>query len=224
MTPLLRLLLVLHITAGTTALLVGLVPMLGRKGGRAHARLGRVYVACMVGVALSAALLCLLQPFSTGRLFLGCLAVFSFYLAFSGWRSARTHGFAAADRLLAFVTLAVGLAMIGAGLRLGHVLFVFFGAVTCTFAGRDLLPAKPPTTPVPWLFRHITRMGGSYISAFTAFVVVNMGRFLPPQAPGWLHLVGWIAPSVIGGVLIGRAVRHYRSRYAGRNVKTLTAA
>ncbi|UOQ64893.1 hypothetical protein [Hymenobacter volaticus] len=55
-------------------------------------------------------------------------------------------------------------------------------------------------------------MGGSYISAATAFVVVNLGHWLPADAPHWLGLAGWIAPTLLGSILISRTVRRYRAR------------
>ena len=210
-----RVLLGLHIAAGATALLSGLVPMLGRKGGLWHVRAGRVYTACMVIVALTAVSLCLLQPVTLGRLFLTGIAVLSFYLSFTGWRAARRRSaiLPLPDRLLAFVVLLTGLLMIGTGIRLGAVLFTFFGGLLCLFAGLDTWRSLRPRTGVePWLIRHFTRLGGSYISAATALIVVNIGRWLPAEAPAWTSLVVWLAPTFIGSLLIVHTVRRYRTR------------
>lgn len=183
---LIRLLLAAHVLAGGTALLVGLVPMLARKGGRWHVGAGRVYTACMVAVVAvvaTAGLLCALQPLSQGRLLLTGIAVSSFYLSFSGWRAARRRSVQrpAAEVVLAGVALAVGLAMLATGLYRGAVLFAFFGGLTCVFAGSDTWPGVRRAGPLPgpsiWLLRHFTRMAGSYISAFTAFVIVNLQQF-----------------------------------------------
>lgn len=224
-----RLLLSLHIAAGTTALLAGLVPMLGRKGGALHVGAGRLYVLCMVLVAASAVLLCLLQPLTLGRLFLTGVAVLSFYLSFSGWRAARRRSVVLPppDLALAVGSVVVGLGMVGVGVRLGAGLFAFFGSLLCVFAGLDswysLRRSGPPTGPSIWLMRHFTRMGGSYISATTAFVVVNLGRWLPTGAPAWAGTVGWLAPSLVGGLLIFRLVRRYRQRTAPRSAAVASA-
>jgi uncharacterized membrane protein len=207
-----------HIGAGTVALFAGLIPMLGRKGGQAHRRAGRVYVGAMIIVALTALVLTALLPVTSGRLFLTGIAVFSFYLSFSGWRAARRHtaALALADKGLAVFTSLVGLAMVGAGVYWQAILFGFFGVLTLIFAGRDawvgLRAAPIGTRPEPWVFRHISRMGGSYIATFTAFLVVNLGRWLPESAPAWLGTAGWIAPSLLGGLLIRRAIRANRAR------------
>ena len=207
-----------HIGAGAVALFAGLVPMLGRKGGLWHRRAGRVYVGAMIVVAVTALVLTALLPLTSGRLFLTGIAVFSFYLSFSGWRAARrrTYALAGLDQGLVVFTLLSGLAMLGAGLYWRAVLFGFFGALMLIFAGFDaramLRPAAPDARPTPWIFRHIPRMGGSYIATFTAFLVVNLSRWLPESAPGWLNLVGWIAPSILGSLLIRRAIRGYKAR------------
>ncbi|GAA4384106.1 DUF2306 domain-containing protein [Hymenobacter koreensis] len=224
-----RLVLGLHIAAGTTALLTGLVPMLGRKGGLTHVRAGRLYVYCMFTVAVTAVLLCLLQPLNLGRLFLMGVALLSFYLSFSGWRAARRRSPVPAvfDMLLGAFTALAGLVMVGTGIWLKAVLFAFIGGLLCVFAGLDTWRALRPVTATaaqPWVYRHFIRMGGSYISTATAFVVVNLGRWLPEDAPQWSGLVGWIAPTVLGSVLIARTVRHYKRRLHPTGIPTIRPA
>ena len=218
---LVRALLYTHIAAGFTALLSGLVPMLGRKGGPWHVRAGRLYTYCMLAVAATAVGLVLAQPITGGRLFLTGVAVLAFYLSYTGWRAAarRSPRLVGADKWLAIGSLLVAVAMIGAGVRFGSILFAFFGGLLAVFAGGDTrLAFAPPATaapgarPVPWIFRHFTRMGGAYISTLTAFLVVNMGRWLPAGAPAWVGTAVWIAPSVVGGALIGRTVRAHKQR------------
>ncbi len=207
-----------HIGAGAVALFAGLVPMLGRKGGPAHRRAGRVYVGAMIVVAVTALILTALLPLTGSRLFLTGIAVFSFYLSFSGWRAARHHTAALAplDWGLAVFTLSVGLAMIGLGIYWQAILFAFFGGLTSLFAVQDVRaafrPAAADAPREPWIFRHISRMGGSYIATFTAFLVVNLGHLLPESAPNWANTMGWIAPSILGALLIRRAIRAWKVR------------
>ncbi|WP_324672142.1 DUF2306 domain-containing protein [Hymenobacter sp. GOD-10R] len=216
-----RALLGLHIAAGSLALLAGLIPMLGRKGGPVHVRAGRVYVYSMLVVAATAVLLCLLQPLTLSRLFLTGIAVLSFYLSFTGWRAARQRSAkpASSDLVLSTVATLVGLGMVGIGIALHAVLFAFFGGLICLFAGQDTWVALRGTAaaPMPWLLRHLTRMGGSYISATTAFIVVNLGRWLPAGAPSWINLLGWMAPTILGSILIARTVRYYKAKLTFRN-------
>ncbi len=219
-------LLVSHIAAGTLALLVGLVPMLAQKGGKLHNRAGLAYVWCMIYVAGSAMLLCGLQEFKMFRLFLAGIAVFSFYLSFTGWRAvlqkrAKT-GPTQTDRWIAYGTMAVSIGMTGFGGWLLYingplflpVVFTFFGGLTFIFARRDLMSFDKPEAKMFWFFQHFTRMAGSYIAAFTAFLVNNLARIIPVTAPDWFTTTGWIAPSLIGTVLIFKTVAYYRKKFA----------
>ncbi|MBC3785063.1 DUF2306 domain-containing protein [Spirosoma utsteinense] len=212
-------LLITHVAAGCLALLVGLIPMFSQKGNSLHKRAGMVFVYCMIIVAITALLLCVLQPFKMMRVFLTGIAVFSFYLTMTGWRATRqkTSGPTVADRVLAYATLVVSAAMIGFGIYLlvlngvsfFPVLFTFFGVLTGVFAWKDATLYGKPVEKLHWFFQHITRMGGAYIATFTAALVTNMGRMVPADAPEWILTLGWIAPSVVGGMLIGRTVRYY---------------
>ncbi|WP_080054024.1 DUF2306 domain-containing protein [Spirosoma aerolatum] len=216
-------LLILHVATGSIALLVGLIPMIAKKGGRLHNRAGLVYVYCMITVAITALLLCGLQPFKMMRLFLTGIAVFSFYLSMTGWRATKQKkaGLSSFDKGLTWATLVVSLAMIGFGgyllLTRGAsffpILFSFFGTLTLVFAGRDIQFMTKPVEKMHWFFQHFTRMGGSYIATFTAALVTNLPRLLPSSAPEWMYTAGWIVPSLVGGMLIGRTVAYYKKKF-----------
>ncbi|MBO0948776.1 DUF2306 domain-containing protein [Fibrella forsythiae] len=227
MKTLLTLLLITHIATGFTALMVGLIPMFSQKGSRLHNRAGLVYVYCMITVAITALLLCGLQPFKMMRLFLTGIAVFSFYLCFTGWRATKQKKGQAAplDIALTYGTLVIGAAMVlfGTyllvlnGLSFMPIVFTFFGVLTGQFAWKDYQKRKQPTLKMDWYFQHFIRMGGSYIATFTAAAVTNVPRLLPANAPEWTHTLVWIAPSIVGGMLIGRTVRYYKQKFASKS-------
>ncbi len=226
MKTLLTALLIIHIAAGTTALLVGLVPMFSQKGNSLHRRTGLVYVWCMIIVAVTASMLCGLQPFRMFRLFLAGIAVFSFYLCITGWRATKQKKglYTSFDKVLAYVTLLSGGAMVAFGvyllvlngLQFFPIVFAFFGVLTSRFALEDVRKLGKPAEKQHWFFRHFIRMGGSYIATFTAALVTNIGRFAPANAPEWVNTVVWIAPAVVGGLLIGWTVRRYKLKF-GQN-------
>lgn len=216
-------LLIIHIATGCLALLVGLIPMFAQKGNRSHKRAGLVFVYCMIIVAVTALLLCVVQPFKLMRLFLTGIAVFSFYLTMTGWRSTKQKNGQTTpfDRSLTYTTLAVSAAMIGYGIYLltAHgasffsIVFTFFGVLTGVFAQKDARQFGRPVEKMSWFFQHITRMGGAYIATFTAAVVTNIDRVAPAGSPDWIATVLWIAPSLVGGMLIGRTVRYYLTKF-----------
>jgi uncharacterized membrane protein len=225
-------LLIIHIATGCIALLVGLIPMFSKKGSRLHNRAGLVYVYCMITVAVSALLLCALQPFKMMRLFLTGIAIFSFYLSMTGWRATKhkTSGPTQADKLLTYLTMLVSVLMIGfggyltiqSGASFFSVVFSFFGLLTFIFAQKDFRMINRPVEKMHWFFQHFTRMGGSYIATFTAALVTNMGRIIPANAPEWMATIGWIAPSLIGGMLIARTVRYYKQKYSAAKLPAVS--
>ena len=83
MSSLITTLRVIHISAGMLALGLAPVAMLTVKGGQAHRRWGKIYFWAMAVVASTAVILALWRP----QIFLALLAVFSFYMAFTGYRA-----------------------------------------------------------------------------------------------------------------------------------------
>jgi uncharacterized membrane protein len=210
----------LHIFAGFTALVTGLIPMFSKKGGKAHVLWGKVYFWAMFVVALTALIRFQMKM---GLIFLAGIAVFSFYNTFTGVRLIHRKNnievklidwFAAilmvitAGGMLYFSYLAYQQASV-----FYTVLFTVFGIFTFALALEDLRVFMGKividnTVPVPsryWFQNHISRMGGSYIATVTAFLVVNN----PPYIPG---LIVWIAPGIIGGIIIGRTRAFYRKK------------
>ena len=210
----------LHIFAGFTALTTGLVPMLAKKGSKTHTTWGKIYFWAMFVVALTA----LIRFRMDLRLiFLSGIAVFSFYNTFTGvrliHRKSNPKPFLI-DWFGAILMIIGSLGMLYFA-YLAHqndnvfytILFAIFGMFMFVLAFEDLrvfMGKKQIDNNVPlqtryWFQNHISRMGGSYIATVTAFLVVNN----PPQIPG---LVAWIAPGVIGGVIIRRTQRFYMKK------------
>jgi len=196
------------------ALFVAPAAMLTAKGGRAHRRWGKLYFWSMAVTALTAALLALWRP----TVFLALLAVFSFYMAFAGYRALfhkrpdRGERATALDWAAATLTLAASVGMVMQGISasvtvrqpLGIVPIVF-GALGVVLAGKDLRAfIRPPHDPAAWWFNHMAGMVGSYIAAVTAFSVVN-ATFLPT-------VVRWLWPTAVGVPLIVFWISYYRIR------------
>ena len=205
----------IHISAGMLALGLAPVAMLTVKGGRAHRRWGKIYFWSMAVVASTAIMLALWRP----QIFLALLAVFSFYLAFTGYRAlsrkrpAQGQGPVAIDWAAALLTFAASAALAVLGLvrpgpnwqRLGFVPVVF-GVLGMVLAGLDIRKfARPPADPHAWWFAHMSGMLGSYIATVSAFSVVNF-TFLPIT-------VRWLWPTAIGIPLITTWITYYKIRF-----------
>lgn len=205
----------IHIAAGTIALFVAPAAMVTVKGGRAHRRWGTIYFWAMATVAVTALALAAWRP----NHFLLLVAVFSFYLAFSGFRALsrkRSSGPDLLDWTATLITLiaSAGLAVFGlvqpgpVWRRLGMVAVVF-GAIGAIVAGRDVWHfVRPSTDRNAWWFEHMIGMLASYIATVSAFSVVNF-TFLPLG-------VRWLWPTLIGTPLIVVWVSYYRGRFRSR--------
>lgn len=219
-------LLLVHILAGVTALVVAPVAMVTAKGGPAHRRWGKVYFWMMAVVAVTALPLGLWRP----NYFLMLVAVFSFYFAFRGYRvllrkhPERGDGARALDWSAAVATFLASAALIGLGLLKPSPLWVRLAPVAIVFgiggvvaAGVDMVRfVRPPTERMAWWFSHMAGMLGSYIATVSAFSVVNFD-FLPTVAR-------WLWPSVVGTPLIVLWVVYYKRKFARRPKAAAVAA
>lgn len=219
-----RPLLVLHVIAGSAALLSMIVPMVSRKGGSLHRRAGWVFVGGMSIVTISALVLSavriLTDPTANGRTF----GLFLFYLAvLTG------GGLSAGIRVLRFKQRTsahhhrwdlAAAAMVGAsgvgiglyGLTMRQPLLVAFSLVGVVNGTTQLAYwLRPPSHPMHWWFEHMNLMLSSCIAATTAFLVNSAGLLGLPGS----SLVVWLTPTVVGVPSIAIWITYYRRRFAG---------
>jgi hypothetical protein len=200
--------LVIHIIFGGIALFVAPAAMLTHKGGLWHRRWGKIFFWSMAVVAATAVVMSLIR---SGLFFL-LVALFSFYLAFTGYRvlyrkTARQHA-GNADWMALTIMLAGSVTLIANGIYLtltssfGTVAIVF-GTIGIFLAAADARAfLNQPTDKQAWWYTHMTRMLGAYIATVTAFSVVNF-QFLPPVAR-------WLWATVVGTLGIIIWTRYYK--------------
>ena len=224
----------LHVLFGTLALVVAPVAVFARKGGPWHRRCGFAFILAMAIVLFSAGFLWQAK----GHMFLLPLAAVSGYLIFSGYRALMRHRRAVpdpfedrVDMLAAGVAIlaALGIVYLAATASTALMLqirpaLVGIGAIAVAFAANELLGFAAPRMPLGWLLSHFAGMVAAYVSAVTAFVVIN-AHDVP-------MMVRWSVPSLAGGavivVLTLRSVRSARRRRTpaiipGEPVATATA-
>ncbi|MGH7597290.1 MAG: hypothetical protein ACREOI_13125 [bacterium] len=209
----------IHIMAGFTAFFVAPMALATQKGGTTHRRWGKVYFWGMTVGTITALVVAAYRP----NIFLLLIAVFSFYLSFSGyrvlWRKRPDKGqkASALDWTVALITLSASAYMIVRGsldvstgnVRLNPVLIIF-GILGALAAGEDLYKfLRPPKEKYAWFLDHMSGMVASYIAAVSAFSVVNFS-FLPP-------LVRWLWPTAVGVPLLSIWVRSYRRKFTQRS-------
>jgi uncharacterized membrane protein len=221
-----RLTLWVHILAGTVALIVAPIALMTVKGGPTHRRWGKVYFWAMGVVAMTAVVVAYWRTIP----FLMLTAVFSFYMALSGYRVLYLkrpdlgQRPAALDWIAAGITLVASVTLVTRGItkptprfqELSKVAIVF-GFIGLTLSGFDVLRfLRPPADKRAWWYKHMANMIGSYIAAVTAFSVVNL-HSLPTT-------VRWLWPTAIGTPLITIWITYYKRRFAPKSGAVAPAA
>jgi uncharacterized membrane protein len=188
----------IHIPLGGIALLCGGISLVSKKGSRLHKKAGRVFFFSMLFSAFSALVISLLPNHESAFLF--SIGVFSSYFLISGIRSLKHKKKEARikiDKVIAYLITTTGFLMVTYPvLFFGklNIVLLFFGLIGIVFGIRDLYKLKnSDLLRKGWLKSHLGKITGGYISAVTAFFVVN--EILP-------GLWNWFIPTLIGSIYI----------------------
>ena len=207
---------IIHIASGITGFVVAPIALISKKGGRVHRKWGKVFFWSMTVVALTAVIMAPMH----GNIFLTLVAVFSFYLAFSGYRSLyrkdayKTGHTAFIDWFFVIINTIFSISLMIFGIiklpNLFGIISIVFGFTGSSFGIRDIISFLRPTADKQkWFFSHMIRMTASYIAAMSAFSAVNLNF-------DWLPVsVQWLWPTIIGVPLLRRWVRSYKVKFAG---------
>lgn len=192
-----ELLLYMHIFAGFSSLVAALIAAFNKIFDLTHSwhvYSGRVFFAGMIIIFLTAVPIALM----TGDFFLLLVAIFSVYLALSGWSYARnrqgTPAFLDWLRSFGMAAASVVMALYGAGLLISGdtngVTMLVFSSIGGSLSISDLkIQYAGGVTGKERVIRHLTMMLAGLIATVTAFLVVNF-TFDPV-------FVLWLAPTVL---------------------------
>lgn len=201
-----------HIAAGSVVLLLGLIQIVLPRHGKWHKKLGNAYYGLMWVVFLTALPISLYKA----NYFLTSVAFFAMYMALSGRRQVRqkNNSGSATDRWISIVALISSLSLIALAVvifigqhELSGIVPAVFGLIMLGMVRNDcrlhFCPAKS-TGSMRWYYTHLGRMIGSYIAAFTAFLV-NV-------QPWGAHWFNWLLPTVIGSAVIWYKIYTHRKK------------
>jgi len=205
----------IHVVAGTVALLTGLMALLVSKRKQIHKDIGRVFLL-FLGVAIVTALFGVFI-FSRNT-FLLVITVLSGYLGYSGYRALQTKSnkpvlgdiitaVAALLSVLYFVYYFKSVGMIWNPVIIYSTVGYLVLVISYDFI-RYLIPAAAYANL--WLYEHILKM----VSAFSGLLSAFSGTVFPQY-----HPYSQFLPSVLGGwVAIGFMISVYRKS----RLKTVT--
>lgn len=210
-----------HILAGMTAFLALWLPLVARKGGPLHRKVGWVYVVAMAVVAVTGLGLSgwrFLESRDPMALFLMYVGVLSAASSSLGVRVLRTRTRTGAHRHpfdlgLACLLVLSALVTAGYGLAVGEPLLYGFAPVGLLSGSAQLFYwLRPPTGRMHWWFQHMGAMIGSGIGTLTAFLVVNA----PHLGVEGFQLAVFLGPTVVGVVGLNLWQRYYRRRFTAK--------
>lgn len=217
-----QVLIISHVVAGATTLISGLMAaFIGKKGGKLHRQVGSVFYWSMCWIFISALLIISFVRFSA---FLMVIAVFSWYMTFSGVRVLKlkkTMKPQVIDWAASIITMAFGLFSMGLGIHYGLIsdwsaalayLCLFFGFFTFNTARLNFNGFRKiySAEKMWWWFAHMNSMCGALIASITAFAVQNGEIFRLPEQMSWLP---WVLPTIMGVPLISYSMNKYRKQF-----------
>ncbi|HTF71986.1 MAG TPA: hypothetical protein VK638_55895 [Edaphobacter sp.] len=218
--------LAIHIAAGTMSFLLAPVALATAKGGRQHKRWGKVYLWSMGAVAATAVPMAFFFPVR----FLALVAVFSFYLAFAGYRVLRLKDLSRGgdakpiDWTAGVVTFAASALLVWlsafrpASVEVIPTVGVIFGLIGISAAMRQMISfVYKPKEKMFWWYGHLGNFIGSYIAAWSAFSVVTLGQLLGNT---WYL---WLWPSILGVPAVAATTVYYKRKFAPKLRSTSAA-
>jgi hypothetical protein len=227
----------IHVVFGAIGLAAFWVPVFARKGGANHVRFGKIF-AWSAYVVLAAAAVALISrttgllirnigPADEPRLF--ALIVFLAYLTYVTFVIVR-HGILVLGHKRDPSALDTTLNMALAKGAIAASLLVVIYALALSPPNKLLLFALSPIgistgygihryvrgglpSKRAWMYEHMGAMLGAGIAFHTAFAVFGSARLFDIGLTGWIAVIPWIAPAVIGIPAITIWTRHYRQKF-----------
>lgn len=227
----------IHVAFGAIGLAAFWIPVFARKGAVNHVRFGKVFVwsAYIVLAAAAIALTARLADLSIRNIgpaeepmlfafivFLGYLTFVTFVIVRHGMEVLRHKRDPAALRTTLNIALSYASIAASVAIILYAVLFsppnkiLLFALSPIGFGNgygqlRYMKSGRPSKRG--WMYEHLGAMLGSGIAFHTAFAVFGSTRLFDIGLTGWIAVIPWVAPTIIGIPAITIWTRHYRRQF-----------
>jgi hypothetical protein len=228
----------IHVFFGALGLVAFWVPVFARKGATNHVRFGKIFVWSAY-IVLGAAAIALTSRTSgligdgfgpSDKPVLFALIVFLAYLTYVTFVIVR-HGVAVLRNkrdpmalrtninvVLAFGSIAASVSIVVYAVILSppNMILLFALSPIGISTGYGILRYIRGGVPSKkaWMYEHLGAMLGAGIAFHTAFAVFGSVRLFDIGLSGWVAVIPWIAPTIIGLPAITIWTRHYRNKFA----------
>ena len=223
----------LHIATGFFGLVLFWIPAFAHKGSNLHRRAGRLFELCAY-VVLATAVLALSTQLSLVYSGSGpvepknlIFAALLFYLSLLTFASVRHGVRVIATRQqpetiktpfhqgLAIAVIIASLLLSAIGLRYDALLLLAFGPLGI-LSGLSILRyiGSANSRHMGWFYEHLGAMIGSGIAFHTAFAVFGARRLFGLPEEGFIAIIPWLLPAVVGTLANTLLERSYRRRFA----------
>lgn len=205
---------IVHVIAGSLALIMGVIAMTSRKGGKIHNRSGQLFLFLVAFVITTGLIGVFVFKVNT---FLLVITLLSGYEAFSGYRilKLKSNVPTLLDILVALIAVGSGIYFIyyfkSIGMYWAPVIIYSTLGTLFALVAYDLLRYAIPAKRYQkmWLYEHIYKM----VAAFTALLSAFVGTVFPQY-----HPYSQFLPSIFGTLLaIGFIVYFYRKNRRKEN-------
>ncbi|GAA0330445.1 hypothetical protein GCM10008967_21180 [Bacillus carboniphilus] len=219
---------VLHIIGGFTALLVFWIPIVTKKGGKIHRRVGWIYVGGMIAVSISAFYMGFYRIFTTEvddigmysfSWFLIFISILSGASAYYGLRVLKQKKRISRHQNVLDLSFSILLILSGVGIgiygwTIDVALITWFPLLGIVLGSVQLAYwLRKPSKKMHWFFEHISGMLACCIATITAFLVFGGPRLLNIEGDSILL---WFLPTILlTPVIIGYSV-YYNKKFAGK--------
>src|SRR5699024_2839850 len=212
----------LHIITGLIALFIFWVPIVTKKGRKAHRRSGRVFVYAMTVVSISAFYMGVYRIFFDPvtrpesvafAWFLIFIAILSGACAWYGIRfkrrSERHH--IKLDYAFPILLLLSGVGISIYGFAIDFALLKYFPILGLFLGSMHLIYwFSRPKLNVHWMMEHIAGMLSCCIATITAFAVFGAPRLLNIDS---VSIIVWLLPTIVIVPLLIAFINYYKTKY-----------
>ncbi len=226
----------IHITAGSIGLAAFWVPVFTHKGGKRHRLFGKIFKYSAYVVLMGAMLSVLLHTviaLSAGEgprqdsgdfgflMFLGYLAVVTFIILRHGVSVLENKDLArmntSMNRLVAKLAILASFALIAYTLYFNPPIKVILFALSPigVLVGAGILRAIGGKRPErkAWFYEHMGAMLSTGVAFHSAFAVFGFGRLFDLGLTGFVAVVPWVLPTLIGVPALVIWTRHYQRKF-----------